>query len=364
MARFRLFFLTLVLALMPIFAVYAEEGVADKLGEAAAQHHDGESTTPGASENHGGAEHEGGHAAVPAIKPEFGTWVNPLARGLFGVEQKPKIQYEGEGKNRVAVEVTHGTFESIKYDYFVLAILGMVALGIVFTIAARKGRLRPVGKATSSANAIEAAVDAFRGYVIGIMGEKLGRKYASLISAFFFTILLFNYLGLIPGLIAPSANLNTTVGLALIAFLATHFIAIKEVGVGAWFSHFVGEPLWLAPLNLPLHLVGEIIKPASLAIRLMCNIFGEEMVAGKLVAMAVALMGLIYLPLPLQLPMLLLGTFFGVLQALVFSTLLAIYISILATHHDHGKEHDTSHDGHVSHDKHGTHAVPAQSSLA
>lgn len=359
MGRFRLFFLTFVLALMPILAVHAQEGVADKLGEAAAQTHDGEMTTPGEPANHAGAEHEGAHPAVPAVKPEFGTWISPLVRPLFGVKTQPEIERDAAGN---AIEVSHSTFESIKYDYFVLAILAMLGLGLVFSMAAKKGRLRPQGKAASSANAIEAAVDGFRGYVVGIMGEELGRKYASMISAFFFTILIFNYLGLIPGLISPSANLNTTLGLALIAFLATHFIAIKEVGVGAWFNHFVGEPIWLAWLNFPLHIIGELIKPASLAIRLMCNVFGEEMVAGKLVAMAVGLMALIYLPIPLQLPMLLLGTFFGALQALVFSTLLAIYISILATHHDHSK--DAGHNGHTEHDGHGFHAVPEQGSLA
>jgi hypothetical protein len=59
-------------------------------------------------------------------------------------------------------------------------------------------------------------------------------------------------------------------------------------------------------------------------------------------------MGSIYLPIPLQFPIMCLGVFFGALQALVFSTLLAIYISILATHHDDHDEHNLH--GHVEHD--------------
>ncbi|RYG60391.1 hypothetical protein EON80_24780, partial [bacterium] len=50
----------------------------------------------------------------------------------------------------------------------------------------------------------------------------------------------------------------------------------------------------------------------------------------------------IWLPIPFQLPMLFLGTFFGFLQALVFSTLLAIYISIFATHHEDGHGHSST----------------------
>jgi F0F1-type ATP synthase membrane subunit a len=93
--------------------------------------------------------------------------------------------------------------------------------------------------------------------------------------------------------------------------------------------HFVGEPVWLAPLNFPLHLVGELIKPVSLAIRLFCNMFGEEAVVIQLTLLALATAATSFLPL--QLPMLLLGTFFSFLQALVFSTLLSIYISVMTS---------------------------------
>ncbi len=100
-----------------------------------------------------------------------------------------------------------------------------------------------------------------------------------------------NYAGLVPGLMSPTANPNVPIALAIVAFFATHIIAIKEAGIKSWFMHLIGEPLWLVPLNLPLHIIGEFIKPLSLAIRLLGNVFGEETVVLKLAALGIGLIG-------------------------------------------------------------------------
>jgi F-type H+-transporting ATPase subunit a len=227
-------------------------------------------------------------------------------------------------------------------------------------------KLRPEGKPSSLSHIVETAVEGFHGYLLGVMGPDLARKYSPLVSSYFFTILCFNWFGLIPGMMSPTANPNIPVSLAIVAFFCVHFIAIKEAGFKSWFMHLVGEPLWLAPLNFPLHVLGEFIKPMSLSIRLLCNVFGEEMVILQLSLLAVGLFVSLHLPIPFQLPMLFLGLFFGLLQALVFSTLLAIYISILATHHDDHDEHNPH--GHVEHvDDHGHDRIiahPSETTIA
>jgi F-type H+-transporting ATPase subunit a len=181
------------------------------------------------------------------------------------------------------------------------------------------------------------------------MGEGLALKYTPLIATFFFTILFCNWMGLVPGMMAPTSNPNVPVALAIVAFFSVHIIAIKEAGFKSWFMHFVGEPIWLAPLMFPLHIMGELIKPVSLSLRLLCNVFGEELVVAQIGLMAIGVAAALHLPsiIPLQLPFMLLGVFFGFLQALVFSTLLAIYISILGNHHDDHDEHNVH--GHVEH---------------
>lgn len=279
---------------------------------------------------------EGGHSNAPraVFDPEHGTWFNGVARTIFA--------QPGE-------KGPHGPV--VKYDFLVITGVLWTFLAALMVSAARKVKIRPEGKAASTANLVEAAVAAFQDYLKGVMGEPLARKYTPLIASFFFTILVSNWLGLVPGLLAPTAIPAVPIALALVAFVAVHIIAISEAGLKSWFLHFVGEPLWLAPLNFPLHLVGELIKPLSLSLRLLCNVFGEEQVVATLIGLAVSLLP-IWLPIPFQLPVLFLGTFFGFLQALVFSTLLAIYISILATHHDeHGGHEHTEHAHTGGHDQ-------------
>ncbi len=238
-----------------------------------------------------------------------------------------------------------------KYDFLLYTPLLWIILAVAFIGAARKATIRPSGKGHSLRNTLEAALEAFQDYLIGVMGNDLARKYTPLIASFFFTILVSNWLGLVPGMLSPSAQPAVPIAMAIVGFIAVHVIAIKESGLKTWFMHFVGEPIWLAPLNFPLHIVGELIKPLSLSLRLLCNVFGEEAVVATLAALAIAFLPA-WLPIPFQIPMLLLGTFFGFLQALVFSTLLAIYLSIFLEHND---DHGHGQDGHAgAHTEHAT----------
>lgn len=326
---------------------------------------------------HGEEQSEGPR---PVFEPEHGTWFNVLARTLFATPEEkehmahseeviPKAiaqaqagtaitaeqkqdkvfaeAYASAAKEKAGAKLTPQEEEALhvhyvaKYDFLLYTALLWLLIAIVFVSAAKKIKIRPEGKPASSANLVEAAVSGFQDYLIGVMGNELARKYTPLIASFFFTILFSNWLGLIPGMLAASAQPAIPISLAIVAFLAVHVIAIKETGLKSWFMHFVGEPVWLAPLNFPLHLVGELIKPLSLSLRLLCNVFGEEAVIATLVGLAISFLPA-WLPIPFQLPMLFLGTFFGFLQALVFSTLLSIYISIFATHHEDGHGHPST----------------------
>lgn len=288
--------------------------------------------------------HEGGEVAEEKpFDAHQGTWLNPIARRLMGLPAIKHVGINDVGDPHVTPKV------SIQYDFLFLALLIMVMLAVLGTLAGKQAKLRPEGKPTSIANAVEAAAEGYHNYLLGIMGRDLAVKYTPLIASYFFAILFMNYAGLIPGLMSPTANPNVPIGLALVAFFAIHYIAIREAGIKSWFMHFVGEPLWLAPLNLPLHLIGEFVKPISLSLRLLGNVFGEETVIIKLAGLGIGLLAVTGLPfgVPLNLLMMCLGVLFGALQALVFSTLLAIYISILSTHHDDHDEHNAH--GHVEH---------------
>lgn len=116
--------------------------------------------------------------------------------------------------------------------------------------------------------------------------------------------------------------------------IGVHIIAIKENGLIGYLKHFIGEPVGLGPFMFPLHLVGEVARAGSLAIRLFGNIFGEEMVIISLTTLGVGILAASKLPIPVQVPMLFFGLFGGFLQALVFSMLTSIYIVTFLSHHD------------------------------
>jgi F-type H+-transporting ATPase subunit a len=96
----------------------------------------------------------------------------------------------------------------------------------------------------------------------------------------------------------------------------------------------------LAPLMLPIHLLGELAKPISLASRLFGNVFGEDMLLVAFVSLGITTLAATGAPfgLPLQLPFMFLALLTGTLQALVFTVLSTIYLLLMLPHDDHGHE--------------------------
>lgn len=179
------------------------------------------------------------------------------------------------------------------------------------------------------------------GFARNMMGDELGRRSAPLLGTFFLYILLLNLGGIIPGLVSPTAALNTTIALALCCFLAVQYYGFRSQGL-RYLLHFVGEPWWLFPINVPIHVLGELARPLSLSVRLFGNIFGEDTVIAQLVALGVIAIGGrgLVLPVPVQFPMLLFGIFGSFVQALVFTMLAASYLSgAVVTHGQEAGEH-------------------------
>jgi len=190
-------------------------------------------------------------------------------------------------------------------------------------------------------NIVETVVSALEGFICGLMGPR-GKQFTPLVGTFFIYIFCMNLLGIIPGMKSPTANATTTIALALVAIVAVHYHSIRILGLKSYVLHALGEPLWLAPLMFPLHLIGELARPLSLAIRLFGNIFGEDTVIVSFAMLSPFILK--WLPIPVQVPMLAFAIFGGFVQALVFSTLTAIYIVV--TIGDHAEEeHEGEHSG-------------------
>lgn len=84
--------------------------------------------------------------------------------------------------------------------------------------------------------------------------------------------------------------------------------------------------LVLAPLVLAVHLVGEVFRPVTLALRLFGNLMAEETVVLILIGLVVG-PARHWIPIPIQLPNLVLGMLVSLVQAAIFSMLAAVYIA-------------------------------------
>jgi F-type H+-transporting ATPase subunit a len=174
-------------------------------------------------------------------------------------------------------------------------------------------------------NFFEYTAESVYGLVEGAMGEKNAPRFFPLIGALWLFILFNNLFALIPGFSAPTDTLKTNVGIALAAFFLTHYYGVKEHGL-AYFKHFLGPSLPLAPLMLPIELISHIARPMSLAVRLMGNMMADHKVVMSFFALV---------PILVPLPFLLLGLLVCLIQALVFCTLTMVYISMAIEHEEH-----------------------------
>ena len=211
----------------------------------------------------------------------------------------------------------------------------VLVLVLFFIFATRKLKRIPEGKGQTL---LELFVGGIMDFFGGILGEH-GKKYIPFVGSYFIFILFLNYLGVIPGLQPPTADLNTTLALGITAVLGVQIIAIKENGIGGYLKHLAGDPPWLGVLMFPLEVVAQLSRAGSLAVRLFGNIFGEKSVVIELTKLGLIVLIADAIPIiPVQVPMLFFGLFAGFLQAFVFTILTSIYIVLFIEHDDEAHE--------------------------
>jgi F-type H+-transporting ATPase subunit a len=213
----------------------------------------------------------------------------------------------------------------------------VMPLLVVLCWAGTSGMTRVPGRLQ---NVLELAVSSLESFCKSIIGEEYAPRFMPFIGSLFVYIFFLNLWGIVPGMQAATSTVNTTAALALCTFVMTHYAGLRYGGM-AYLKHFAGEPLWLAPLMVPIHLIGELARPLSLTLRLFGNIGGEE----KAVAIFVSLGLATGAYLPLQLPLSALGIFTSFVQALIFCLLSSVYIGG-ALPHAHHEDHDHGEHGH------------------
>ncbi len=162
--------------------------------------------------------------------------------------------------------------------------------------------------------------------LLQIMKDIIGKDYKRhlpLIGSLALFILFSNLLGIIPGFTPPTDNLNTTLACGLLVFIYFNYHGFRVNGlghithlanpVGAWWGWF------LSPLLFPVEVVGLLVRPFSLAIRLAGNMIGDHKVL-------LAFAGI--MPILVPLPFFVLGLLVSIIQTGVFCLLTCVYISL------------------------------------
>jgi len=187
-------------------------------------------------------------------------------------------------------------------------------------------------------NLVEMLVEGMYNFLCTILGDN-AKRYTPFLGTLFFYILINNFWGIIPGGHSPSTSINITASLAIAVFLYAQYTGIRQLGIVGYFDHLAGQPRsvisWcLVPLLMPIHIIGELAKPFSLAVRLFGNITGEDVLVAAFVGLGITALSFIHSPigLPLNVPFILLGLMLSTIQALVFTILSSIYILLMLPH--------------------------------
>lgn len=255
--------------------------------------------------------------------------------------------------------------------------LVMGALMIVGAWLARKVQAEPVpGRAASVAEVI---VEYMMNLVESTAGKRIGRKILPLVTGLFIFIIIANFTGLLPGvgtifikesgheaavdeislssgdeagavaanatadeeesedvalLRPPTADLNMTIAMSLVTFVAVQIAGVAAHGVGGRIKRMANPPFLF-----PIEVISELSRIISLSARLFGNIFAGEVLLGVMYAMAAAIK-IALIPFLFPVVFLFLEVLFGTIQALVFALLTLIYIYLAAAG---GDEHDENH---------------------
>lgn len=208
-------------------------------------------------------------------------------------------------------------------DHLIMAALVLLVSAIVFPLASRTFRKEDPG---SFQQILEGMVVGLKGLLEEVVGHGASTRFLYVIGGFACFIFMANIFGLFFFLQPPTANPNTTFGLALCAFLYYNYQGIRTHGVLRYLKHFVGPVWWLFIIMIPIEIISHLARILSLGMRLFGNIFGEH------TATAI-FMGL--LPLIVPWPMMGLGVFGAVLQTFVFIMMTMVYIGGAVTAEEH-----------------------------
>ncbi len=187
-------------------------------------------------------------------------------------------------------------------------------------------------------NIFETAYEFLSDFGLGLAG-RTARPYIPIFVGAFLLVLFDNWIGLIPPvgkvdfLRAPSSDVNITIGMALVSFLIFHIEGFRHLGVRGYLGKFF--PVYefrnglgagaIAMFVGLIELMLEFVKPVTLSMRLFGNIYGGEVALGVITSLTIAIF---------PIALLLLDGMLNAIQALIFSVLTLVFITLAIESHE------------------------------
>lgn len=223
----------------------------------------------------------------------------------------------------VSNHVNHGNIHIITGSIVALLIM-LMAVIYRRSLASVESEIMPESQ-FSLKNLLQVTIEGILSLMEGVIGKD-AKSYFPLIGAVFIYIFLNNLVGVIPGILPATENVNTNWAIGVTVFVYYNYVGIKKHGFKNYMKHFLGPVWWLAWLILPIELISHVVRPITLGIRLFGNIFGDHIVVGIFSDLVPILVPVIFMAF---------GVFVAFVQAFVFSLLSIVYIGLAVQHEEH-----------------------------
>jgi F-type H+-transporting ATPase subunit a len=280
------------------------------------------------------APQDGGHGSRSTME---------MGNAEFFIEKYKHLQPHPVGVEHGAVDFHPGPFTFYDVNVFQLIALGLIVLvfgGVLVSFRTSGGS--------------SWLMRVFRGWcrwirdemVLPVMGDDEGRKFTPYFIYLFFFIAFMNLLGLIPGSVTSTACLFVTAALAAVTFVMMVVGGMMQQGVVTFWKNLLphGLPFWLVPLMFVLEVVGLLVKPFALTIRLFANMLAGHLVIysfvgmiflfAKLLEMSPVAYGTAAVAVGVGVFISIIEAFVALLQAYIFTFLSIIFVqSSLHPHH-------------------------------
>jgi F-type H+-transporting ATPase subunit a len=221
-------------------------------------------------------------------------------------------------------DATWHNFEPLVASIGVGVFLILVALSVRSTLTKVDEAVVPDDKLTLRTG-VEVFLDYFYNLAKDVMDAKRAKKYFPIIATSACFVFVANVMALLPGFPVPTSSLSITLGCAAVVFIAFNFYGLKENGLD-YIKHLAGPAWYVAPLLFVIETFSLIVRPITLAFRLMLNMSVDHLLLS-------IFMGFLTVLVPL--PVMILGCVVVLVQTLVFTLLTCVYIGLATEHEEH-----------------------------